>query len=71
MPTIAASGNHLYALGVEIVVSNYGSAKSGPHQQGWAREARSNVLGTHTAKDTHAIVVYRGKGQASRSRTRC
>ena len=66
IPTIAASGNHLYALGVEIVVSNYGSAKSGPHQQGWARDARTNVIGTHTARDTHAIVVYRGDGQASR-----
>jgi DNA (cytosine-5)-methyltransferase 1 len=49
-----------------MIVSNYGSAKSGPHQQGWTRDAHTNVLGTHTAKDTHAIVVYRGDGQASR-----
>lgn len=75
LPTVCASGNHLYALGLtRMIVSNYGSPKSGPNRQGWARAADSNVVGTHTAKDTHAlveapeqaIIAYRGQGQASR-----
>src|SRR5689334_9866918 len=51
---------------VRMLVSNYGGPANGANKQGWARDADANVAGTCVAKDTHAIVQYRGPGHADR-----
>jgi DNA (cytosine-5)-methyltransferase 1 len=56
---ISAQGNHH-----GLLVANYGSADGPANKQGWTRHVDDEPMGTVTSRDSHALVVYRGKGQA-------
>lgn len=56
--TVTAEGNQHW-----LVVANNGGPASGPSQQGHARDAGREVLGTQTGGGQHSVVTLRGKGQ--------
>lgn len=61
MPTVVGSER------TGLVVANNGGPSSKPTQQGHARDAHREVLGTQTGGGQHAIVTLRGKGQTRRT----
>lgn len=58
---ITAEGNQHW-----LVVANNGGPASGRSQQGHARDAEREVLGTQTGGGQHAVVTLRGRGQVRR-----